>query len=536
MYSPNRDANGIRSMITEQEAALAHLDEKIAQLLETRAKETLAITLYHAFHAPIRRLPIDLLGRIFIDCLSDSNSRGAFPTLAAYCVPLTLTAVCRSWREIAIAMPFLWTSLHVGNPIGRRLSSNLLRAALDRSGDHPLNISINLKRFGGRDHPADPYYEQIIPFLPRVRILKLEMGRHAGVPSLPIIKPDGTNSGSSAVPHLEIFEYRSSYDMVVIGEEKEAEINTFLQNAPHLHSFFWKNDDNHRAVPPCMLRIPWSQLAHLQLCRMLSINDILGILTQTPLLETCAFGFLHLPSVIPTNSATLVLTRLQSFHIQTSRDPGPLFDCLTLPALHAFSVVFNDEKSGDGQLIMPSWPQMSFEALLFRSKCSLARLRLCMHIAERDLFSCMQRVNSTLKELHVIGVYEKTRVTHRFFKKLTATPTGECLCPLLQEVLLKSCDTSSFSQEALQKLMESRLALVSNLEPLLPHRFMEIEHTSNNFNEKLPAIHDFLAIKGGMKLYMDYFPAHSECGPLPMRVMCLLLVLTCSATLQCCAS
>lgn len=73
--------------------------------------------------------------------------------------PLLLTHDCAGWREIALADPLLWSSLHISlpsgddirrdyhprentplrNPSGTRL---VVEAWLDRSGTHPLDISV----------------------------------------------------------------------------------------------------------------------------------------------------------------------------------------------------------------------------------------------------------------------------------------------------------------------------------------------------------------------------------------------------------
>ncbi|KZP17904.1 hypothetical protein FIBSPDRAFT_1046618 [Athelia psychrophila] len=478
MYSLGRNVNAIRAAVVEQEATLAGLDDKIAQLMEERAQATRDITLHRAFYAPIRHLPLDLLCRIFTECLPPGPET-PFITWDVHSAPLNLTGVCRKWRETALSMPLPWTSLCLRNMSG-------------------------------------PLYKQLVPYLPRVRVLKLKVGTHTSVPTV----QSPTQIKNCTVPILETFIFESKYDMVVIGEEKEAEISALLHNAPRLRSFSWKNDDDYRLVPPCTLDIPWSQLSHLQLSRMLSHADILGIFSQTPLLETCAFGLVHIPSQLPTNMPAFGLPRLLSFYIKTTLDPGPLFDCLTLHALRALSVNFGTDDSSsrrqpDDQ--MPSWPQAAFRALLSRSGCTLERIHLDLHISEPDLFGVMQSAGNALKELHVKGVWGRTQITTRFFMRLTLIPGME-LCPLLQEVKLSHCDTDESSPtaegqtitpEVLTRFLESRLSLVSNLAPLSPHKFLVIEGRSSRqgSDRYRTAIHDVLAAGEGLKLYMDYrFP------------------------------
>ncbi|KAF7969520.1 hypothetical protein HWV62_27009 [Athelia sp. TMB] len=423
MYSPGRDLSSIRATIDEQEADIARLDERIAALRKLRDRETRAIIHHRAFHAPIRRLPPDILCRIFEE--------------VSY--PEKLIRVCRKWEAIALAVPSLWTSpsfwsLH-GNP-----SPLEIKPRLERAGGLPLRLRLIMcSHMHHYDGPPGPVYDQLIPFLHTVRHLELQVGRSTG---MPVSSENAHTEDPSAVPALEIFEFRSEYDMVVIGEEKEAEISAFLHNAPRLRNFFWFNNDHYRVVPPCALKIPWAQLSQLQLCRMLSHFDMLTILNQTPLLEKCAFGLVHIPSQLPADTPITTLQHLASFYIKTVLDPEPLFNCLTLPALRAISINFG---SGDSDYrrdeeSMPPWPQAPFHAMIVRSGCNLERLHLNLHIKDRVLIGCMRHTAPGLKCLDVHGIYQKTRFREQFFQCLIVTP-AECLCPQLQEISIEDCDT-----------------------------------------------------------------------------------------------
>ncbi|KAF9527546.1 hypothetical protein CPB83DRAFT_855979 [Crepidotus variabilis] len=59
---------------------------------------------------PVRRgLPDDILQEIFLHCVST----GRFIALHSSVPPLSLTAVCTSWRRVARSTPRLWASLHI---------------------------------------------------------------------------------------------------------------------------------------------------------------------------------------------------------------------------------------------------------------------------------------------------------------------------------------------------------------------------------------------------------------------------------------
>ncbi|KAF7986545.1 hypothetical protein HWV62_26270 [Athelia sp. TMB] len=369
------------------------------------------------------------------------------------------------------------------------------------------------------DLPPGPTYEQLKPFLPSVRHLSLQVGRTTGMP----IAFDAIHAGdanASALTSLETFQFQSFYDMVIIGEEKEAEISAFLHKAPRLRNFFWFNNDKYRMVPPCALNIPWPHLSQLQLCRMLSHIDILSILNQTPLLEKCAFGMVHIPSQLPAGTPITTLQHLQSFYIKTVLDLEPLFNNLKLPALRAISINFGSDDSDPHRHddSIPPWPQVPFQAMIMRSECNVERLHLNLHITDLQLLDCMQTVTAGLKSLHVHGIYLKTKFKERFFQRLTVRP-AECLCPQLQEISLDHCDTYAYlrgtshpkiSRDILEALLQSRIPLVSESSTLEPHEFLAIAHGDRQKSGRMIAIHDALMAGSGMKLYLDYWQKELE--------------------------
>ncbi|PPR02633.1 hypothetical protein CVT24_002118 [Panaeolus cyanescens] len=67
---------------------------------------------YSPILSPIRRIPPDVLGEIFYQCLSTHRN----PIMHSSEAPLLLTRVCRSWRSIAYSTPKLWSRLYMPFP------------------------------------------------------------------------------------------------------------------------------------------------------------------------------------------------------------------------------------------------------------------------------------------------------------------------------------------------------------------------------------------------------------------------------------
>ncbi|KAK7031032.1 hypothetical protein VNI00_013822 [Paramarasmius palmivorus] len=108
-YAPSAEELGaIRKLVLSPEEQVQLLNEKIFQLEAERDKLQSFINDHRALLSPARRLPRDIIAEIFLHCLPTDQ----LPTCDASKMPLVLTTVCRSWREIAVTTPRLWRAIH----------------------------------------------------------------------------------------------------------------------------------------------------------------------------------------------------------------------------------------------------------------------------------------------------------------------------------------------------------------------------------------------------------------------------------------
>jgi hypothetical protein len=85
----------------------------------------------------IDKLPVELLGEIFIRCLPDIYFFLPRPTIA----PMLLCQICGYWRRVALATPKLWVRLSVpGHAYHHSSHLSLLELWMDRSLDHSLSL------------------------------------------------------------------------------------------------------------------------------------------------------------------------------------------------------------------------------------------------------------------------------------------------------------------------------------------------------------------------------------------------------------
>ncbi|KAG8924680.1 hypothetical protein FRC00_004829 [Tulasnella sp. 408] len=111
--------------------------------------------------APINRLPFDIFQIIFT----------MFQDEAINTFPFTISHVCHLWREHVLAIPLLWSSLHIHERVPRW---EMLEVMLQRSDQAPLDIYINKQPFALSALPQmRKIMQMIFPHLARWRTLHL---------------------------------------------------------------------------------------------------------------------------------------------------------------------------------------------------------------------------------------------------------------------------------------------------------------------------------------------------------------------------
>ena len=130
--------------------------------------------------AKIDRLPPEMLVAIFVHLSKQEPDPPG--RKASYFVQdlISVTHVCRSWRQVAIAAPELWTDITMANP-------EAVKAFLQRSGAVPLKVGL---RLGSGARIDQDLLGAVVPHVHRFRQLSLltHWGRGA-VGSMPFTEP-----------------------------------------------------------------------------------------------------------------------------------------------------------------------------------------------------------------------------------------------------------------------------------------------------------------------------------------------------------
>jgi hypothetical protein len=148
-YAPMDDEReDILRLCIEPLQEIERIDDEIKRLTSRRNALQFFVDAHRQLLSPIRRLPPEVLQRIFVGCLPEHPS---YPAMHSSIAPVLLGRICSRWRDIAYGTAELWSSIHVVIPdlkVGPHeaeladLRLTAMTEWLGRSGSLPLRISV----------------------------------------------------------------------------------------------------------------------------------------------------------------------------------------------------------------------------------------------------------------------------------------------------------------------------------------------------------------------------------------------------------
>ncbi|KAJ7618986.1 hypothetical protein DFH06DRAFT_1306555 [Mycena polygramma] len=130
----------IRSVISTADASVAHLNEKISKLqaqLKHLEDERASFLSYRARNSailsPLRRMPPEVLGEIFVWTLPSPAAPLVCRKFRMGASPWVLTQISSRWRKFSFSTPPLWSQIAVDYTVPSVLPSELVAAQIERS-------------------------------------------------------------------------------------------------------------------------------------------------------------------------------------------------------------------------------------------------------------------------------------------------------------------------------------------------------------------------------------------------------------------
>ena len=378
---------------------ISHLQMLLDELRRKREPLLNFIAEQNTILAPIRRLPAEILAKIFVLCMNYDTS--SFDPMQS---PLLVGRVCRGWRQVALSTQKLWSSITVTN---YRSSSKMVKLWMSRAISAPLTIHLDSTyRSAGEIESA---IAVLVQYCDRWQHLDMNFYR---------TPPSCLTSIRRNLPLLESLRIRSSTAFVNIFEV-----------APHLHTLSLDSWTSR-----IRLKVPWSQLTELETEVSCSTDGLYTLKLMPNLVKCTMHKSNNSGSVLPHNITILTLSHLRFFCLLSIR-PDNIFNHLHLPTISALRIRYQDKwQTSDTRW----YSRQPFISLL--SSHTLRKLEIedglskyedSTHIAH------FLQAMPALEELHLRGL-DSRWVTADLLHLLTRRANTDVLVPALETLEISS--------------------------------------------------------------------------------------------------
>ncbi|KAK7025558.1 hypothetical protein VNI00_015911 [Paramarasmius palmivorus] len=386
----------------DEEIQRLHLT--LGQLKDDREKLYRKREMRQSWFAPIRRLPAEMLGKIFdeviqmsdyslyIRRMDSSSDGGGPPKIRVTAVALTLSHVSSHWRNLAFSQKSIWSSIDLGlvESMSRDLCP-LLRLHLNNATGYPLKMKI-------RDQT-----DMFCDFRPSEKKVRAHLGRH-GFRLLQMLASHFSSCEELAVKFFypEVLLYtmktKTSFPLLhtlVCDRNEPIFSNTDPEKSGVPANFlFW---DAVREAP--LLRnvqldeagqsrhqnyIPWRQLTSLSANHVNGYTDLRFILSRSKRLEELRVGQGYRLSqdddAVPHSHNDIepislpYLWKVDLFNSMPKAAHYALAS-LTAPSLRDLRISVNRGPRLDDSVVQ-SWDMGSLCSMIGRSSCHLTCLNL----------------------------------------------------------------------------------------------------------------------------------------------------------------
>ncbi|KAJ7464631.1 hypothetical protein FB451DRAFT_1179748 [Mycena latifolia] len=384
------EASQVEGLLVRAEARLqvAELDHHDHELLSAQIQS------YKTALAPHKRLPPEVLAIIFVNCVATPiilPPPSQEPALA-------LAGTCRSWRNIILNIPNLWSNIFLDfNSCPKPVE--LLEYAklwLSRSENSLITLRNSTSRWSERSLQKaniDPIVDLVAPYVTRCREIDMRF--------LEASIDDFFTFPAGSIERLEVLYLETlGFSMPFIHASGEP-LDVF-RSAPRLRRVLFSTDLC--SIDPHALGLPWGQLTALHfIATYIPPLAMHAILRESAALRECSFSIIQLDDALATALDRLpecTLPALRSLMVEFSPetvDYAPFLRPLVLPALTDLEL----RPLEAGFLPECPWSQRAYAGLLARSGFTLRRLAILHYmIAPHDLDAVLRGMPS-LTDFHL---------------------------------------------------------------------------------------------------------------------------------------
>ncbi|KAJ7146513.1 hypothetical protein C8R44DRAFT_724284 [Mycena epipterygia] len=296
----------------------------------------------------MQALPTELLRHIFKRTLSSREKAIKNGRISFLDNPWSLTLVSSSWREIALGMPSLWSSLVISieplTPSATNYPLPLLQLQIARSGTHPLRVLFVSKEISG--DTTQRLFDALVASCDRWETLELDSASPLKESSLARLRGN--------LPLL-----REMY--VSVTSPRDQLDRSIFDSAPQLGTAWLVNptfdDDSQPEIQPADQIVPWTRLTSY-VSTYKDLRQFERLRSAAPNLVECLVAVV-IPDSWQAPARPTLFPHLRKLMLAA---PPKFIDSLRLPALEELFIDQSDSELDDfAQLV----------GLVQRSGCSL---------------------------------------------------------------------------------------------------------------------------------------------------------------------
>ncbi|KAF7979279.1 hypothetical protein HWV62_42974 [Athelia sp. TMB] len=423
--------DGLKAQLNTQLSELASATAAANQ----RREELVQFAQAHArLLVPERRLPLEILARIFLHCVRDATPRAdAVRARGALC------AVCKTWQDVATATHALWTSfaLVLRDADSPRDIADMSATWLARAGALPISIEVR-NRVG----------VQLGPWLQNIVTAHAANVQHVALTLRPAELEFFSESGPAAPCRLPVLQ---KLEVEFLVSDDPGRAITMFADAPQLRSVRLMNVNLSGIV------LPWAQLAELR-SRGLSLSGLLDMLVACP--QLLQFDG-HMRSGGTSADGVVCFTKLHTLSLNVDSGTAQILNYLALPSLRDLRIHCSGDWRFDfGARLVP---------LVHRSACALRTLKLSFAqdtLRAHDLVECLRLVPTLTGLVLHFGCYTEC-FTDGVLARLTHGGTQPVLLPNLEDIDVYLYRTPC-TRPALLAMVRSRCTARTEEGALLP--------------------------------------------------------------------
>lgn len=376
---------------------------------------------------PINKLPDELLAMIMLECVEmhditkaegEYTPWGRLPILwNKTLAPLTLSAVSRHWRQIALNTPHLWSRIRIGlrYELEDDASDDTLDAlelSLARAGAVPISLQVTAVADMDDSYGAeiDTWVEDR---LTEILVTPGKTWHHLDIDRLNV-------DWDAVLDHsLVPFSSLASLKWEVSGVGRACVARRFLDASEHLRELVLHVMETRS---PVVLGPRGSQLTSLELgLRKTKAHQVAAVLLECPNIEHCVVEyedrFRRMAATVPRTPGDVVLPKLRTLRLISHSDLGHLLNMIKSPTLES---LFLGKAHEDTFLLTEGYISASaLSNFLSRSQCRLTHLKIC---------ACMPDDMEELSVPHVQDIWIKTSRTYRCVLSFLACCPGVEIC------------------------------------------------------------------------------------------------------------